>query len=522
MLKFAKNLEKVQKCGKGVFRLRNQRKIGIILSYIYTATHVVVNLLYVPLLLRTIGQSEYGLYQLVGSLIAYISIMESLLSAGVVRYYCKYKNENNQEKMENVLAISQRIYSFFALIVCVCGVVLIFVFKSVYSSSLTPFEMQESIIMLIFLIANIIINIMNYVYVAVITANEKFIFLKVISILSTIVQPAIVFLLIKKYPYAIVIVISVVLINLIVAFARRIYATKVLNATIHYHGQDRGFVKGLFQLSSAILFALIADQIFWKADQLVIGKMLNTSAVAVYSVGSQIYMNYTPLGTAISSVFMSKLSKLYDVEKDIQSISELFIKVGRIAFLFLGLVLCGFILFGQEFILLWAGEGYKEAYYVAVIIMIPLTVDAMQNLGLTILQVMNKYGFRGKVYFIIAIINIITTVFLVKTVGIVGAAISTAISMAIGNGVIMNLYYNKLGLNIRKFWKEIIKLLPAVVIALICGVFLQKICFTNAAASLLFHIVFFVIIYVISIFVFALTRKEKSLVIKKMIRLIIR
>lgn len=91
-------------------------------------------------------------------------------------------------------------------------------------------------------------------------------------------------------------------------------------------------------------------------------------------------------------------------------------------------------------------------------------LDAMQNLGLTILQVMNKYGFRGKVYFIIAIINIITTVFLVKTVGIVGAAISTAISMAIGNGVIMNLYYNKLGLNIRKFWKEIIKLLPAVVI----------------------------------------------------------
>lgn len=494
---------------KGVFRLVNQRKIGIILSYIYTATHVVVNLLYVPLLLRTIGQSEYGLYQLVGSLIAYISIMESLLSAGVVRYYCKYKNENNQEKMENVLAISQRIYSVFSLIVCVCGVALIFAFKSLYASSLSLFEMQESIIMLVLLIANIIINIMNYVYVAVITASERFIFLKVISILSTIVQPALVYLLIKKYPYAIVIVISVVLINLLVAFVRRIYSKKVLNATIHYHGKDSEFVKGLFQLSSTILFALIADQIFWKADQLVIGKVLNTSAVAVYSVGSQIYMNYTPLGTAISSVFMSRLSKLYDVEKDIQSISELFIKVGRIAFLFLGLVLCGFILFGQDFIMLWAGEGYKEAYYVAVIIMIPLTVDAMQNLGLTILQIMNKYGFRGKVYFAIAIVNIITTVFLVKIVGIVGAAISTAISMAIGNGVIMNFYYSKLGLNMRKFWKEIIKFLPAVVIALIGGIFLQKIYFANAAISLVFHIVSFIIIYASSIFIFGLTKKRR-------------
>lgn len=507
---------------KGVFRLVNQRKIGIILSYIYTATHVVVNLLYVPLLLRTIGQSEYGLYQLVGSLIAYISIMESLLSAGVVRYYCKYKNENNQEKMENVLAISQRIYSVFSLIVCVCGVALIFAFKSLYASSLSLFEMQESIIMLVLLIANIIINIMNYVYVAVITASERFIFLKVISILSTIVQPALVYLLIKKYPYAIVIVISVVLINLLVAFVRRIYSKKVLNATIHYHGKDSEFVKGLFQLSSTILFALIADQIFWKADQLVIGKVLNTSAVAVYSVGSQIYMNYTPLGTAISSVFMSRLSKLYDVEKDIQSISELFIKVGRIAFLFLGLVLCGFILFGQDFIMLWAGEGYKEAYYVAVIIMIPLTVDAMQNLGLTILQIMNKYGFRGKVYFAIAIVNIITTVFLVKIVGIVGAAISTAISMAIGNGVIMNFYYSKLGLNMRKFWKEIIKFLPAVVISLIGGIFLQKIYFANAAISLVFHIVSFIIIYASSIFIFGLTKKEKALIFKETIKLIVR
>ena len=233
-------------------------------------------------------------------------------------------------------------------------------------------------------------------------------------------------------------------------------------------------------------------------------------------------MNYTPLGTAISSVFMSRLSKLYDVEKDIQSISELFIKVGRIAFLFLGLVLCGFILFGQDFIMLWAGEGYKEAYYVAVIIMIPLTVDAMQNLGLTILQIMNKYGFRGKVYFAIAIVNIITTVFLVKIVGIVGAAISTAISMAIGNGVIMNFYYSKLGLNMRKFWKEIIKFLPAVVIALIGGIFLQKIYFANAAISLVFHIVSFIIIYASSIFIFGLTKKEKALIFKETIKLIVR
>ena len=503
-----------------VIILKSQRKFGIILSYFYTAIHIVVNLIYVPLLLRTIGQSEYGLYQLVGSLISYLSIMESLLSAAVVRYYCKYKNENNKIKMENVLAISKKIYSFFSIIVIVCGMILIFMFKNFYASSLSKFEMQESIIMLILLIANIVINIMNYVYVAVITANEKFIFLKIISILSTILQPIIVFLMLTKYPYAFVIVIGLVLVNLVVAVTRKYYATEKLKAAIQYHGRDHEFVKGLFQLSTAILFALIADQIFWKADQLIIGKLLNTSAVAIYSVGSQIYMNYTPLGTAISSVFMSRLSKLYDVDKNMELISQLFIKVGKVAFIFLSMVLCGFILYGEEFILLWAGEGYKDAYYIAVIIMVPLTIDAMQNLGLTILQVMSKYAFRGKVYFVIAVINIITTIFLVDKIGIIGAAISTAISMAVGNGLIMNIYYHKLGLNIMQFWKEIISYLPSIVIAFGCGIVLQGFNFGTAPINLIIHILIFIIIYILSVFVFGLRNNEKILIISKIKQLI--
>ena len=66
----------------------------------------VINILYVPILLYYVGKSEYGLYQLIGSLIAYFSVMDFGLGSTIVRFYTKYKTLNDKLNMENILAIS--------------------------------------------------------------------------------------------------------------------------------------------------------------------------------------------------------------------------------------------------------------------------------------------------------------------------------------------------------------------------------------------------------------------------------
>lgn len=106
----------------------------------------------------------------------------------------------------------------------------------------------------------------------------------------------------------------------------------------------------------------IADQIFLKTDQIILAKMYNTAVVAVYAVGSQIYTNYMYAGITVASVFFPRVSKLYQEENSTQKISQLFIKVGRIAFLMCFLVLSGFVIFGKEFITLWVGSIYEPAY----------------------------------------------------------------------------------------------------------------------------------------------------------------
>lgn len=502
-----------------------QVRIGAILSIIYTVTHTIVNLLYVPVLLKWIGQSEYGLYQLVGSIIAYISVMQSLLSAGILRYYCMYKALGDEVMMENTLAISKRIYYVFSLIVVVAGLVLSIGFKKFYQSSIDQKELREAQIMIMILTANIVVNLTNFVYLAAITANERFVFLKLLDIATTILQPVVIILVIRHLPYAITVVGIQLIINLIVAVTRLIYSKKVIKVKVIYHGKDKALTKSILVFSLGVFFAALADQLFWKADQIILGKLYGTTIVAIYAVGSQMYTNYMTVGLSVSGVFLPKVTQIYNKEKNEEGLSKIFSKVGRISFLLAALILCGFTLFGQEFIALWAGEEFSEAYYVALIVMIPFTVDIIQNIGLTILQVINKYTFRGVMYFVIALINIVGTFFMAKYWGMTGAAIATAISMFIGNCLIMNVYYKCVAkLDIKNFWIEILKMLPGILLTLCLGYAIKLISISNIWIELLVHIILFVIIYSICCYFFVLNKYEKSIIlnfknkIKRMMR----
>ncbi|NMA74919.1 MAG: hypothetical protein GX963_12345, partial [Bacteroidales bacterium] len=50
----------------------NQLKAGAALSYLAMGLGYIVSIAYTPIMLRLLGQSEYGLYNLVASVVAYL------------------------------------------------------------------------------------------------------------------------------------------------------------------------------------------------------------------------------------------------------------------------------------------------------------------------------------------------------------------------------------------------------------------------------------------------------------------
>ena len=491
------------------------RQAGAVLSYVNIAVQIVVTLLYVPLLLQFVGKNEYGLYQLMGSIMAYLQIMNTTLSAGVQRFYCKYLAEGDIEKQNDVLAVSRAIYRVLSIVALLFGVITALVMTQVYSTSLTEAELRESILMLSVIIANVMVLLNNSVYSSAICGNERFVFDQGAQIVIGILQPILVCATLQFFPYALTVVVAQFVLNIFLSLAKKLYVNKNLHITIDLQRKDKNLSRQILVFSSSILLAVIADQIFWRADQFILAYFLGTSGVAIYSIGSQIFMCYMPFGTAISNVFMPRISRLYSESKDMKDISNLFINVGRIAFFVLSLVLTGFIIFGQKFIELWAGNGFEDSFWVALIVMIPFTVDLIQNIGLTILQVINKYSFRAKMYIVLAAMNIFLTIVFVDYFGIIGAASATAICMFIGNGLIMNYYYwKRIGLDIPKFWIEITKIAVPITIysAIAFAFFNYVICFSNSWLVLVLEIVIYAVVFFLVLYFFSFSVSEKKLI----------
>lgn len=494
--------------------MMSERKKGAILSYIQVVLSVAVSVIYVPVLLRYLGQSEYGLYQIVGSFFSYISVFESCMSTGVLRNYCNALGSQDKEAADVTLSMAKVIYRVMAALMVVAGVIVLFAFRSFYASSFTASELKESSAILLLLFANMMVTLLGSVYLTILTGHEKFTFLKVLAIIIQVAQPFFVILCVRKIPYAITVSTVIVVFNVLTVLMRYLYVTRKLKIRIVKKKRNRKVIGEIVGLSATILLGCIADQIFWKTDQVILGKLFSTTVVAVYSVGAQIYMMYMQFGTQIASVFYPKVSILYQEENGLQKVSDLFIRVGRATFFVILLVLSGFIIFGREFLLVWVGEGYEAAYWVAIIVMLPFSVDLAQNLGLCILQVKGQYGFRAKIYLLSALLNIITTVLFARRIGITGAALSTGISMFLTSGLIMNWFFQKrVGLNMIKFWKTTIGIISLAVLLTGAACFIKGMIWHDPVSviQLGLGILLYTIVYGAVMFLFAADPAEREL-----------
>ena len=170
---------------------------------------------------------------------------------------------------------------------------------------------------------------------------------------------------------------------------------------------------------------------------------------------------------------------------------------------------------GKQFINLWTGEEYIEAYYVAICIMVPISIPHMQDIGIDLQRAMNKHQARSVVYASIAIVNILLTIPLVRIYGIIGASFATGISLLAGNGIFMNFYYKKaLGVDIKIFWNKILRIIiPEALI----GVWFFFICRWLIIDNWLKMILMssgYIFVYIITVYCFLLTSNEKTTIKK--------
>ena len=500
----------------------NQRKAGVILSYAGEIVKILVNLVYTPIMLRLLGQSEYGLYQLVYSVVSYLSLLSLGFGSSYLRFYSRYKAQNDEDGVAKLNGMFILIFFSISVICILCGTVMVGNIRTIFGTGLTESEYATAKILMELLIINLALTFPNSVFNCSITAHEKFLFQKLLILLQNLFSPFLTLpLLIMGYG-SIGMVSVTTLLTFVLLISNMIYCFKKLHVRFAFHGLKISLFKEMWVFTFFIFLNQIIDQINWSVDKFLLGRFAGTTAVAMYGVGGQINTLYLQFSSAVSNVFVPKVNRIVAETNDNNQLTRLFTKVGRIQFMVLGLILSGFVFFGIPFVKIWAGSEYSASYAVALLLIIPVTVPLIQNLGIEIQRAKNMHKARAVVYLAIAIANMFISIPLIKLMGSAGAALGTAISLIAGNIIFMNWYYHaRIGMNMIYFWKEIAKFIPALIAPCVVGIAIMKFVNITGFVKLGVFAVVYAVVYGLSMYFLGMNEEEKQLVmgpIRKILR----
>ena len=494
--------------------MKKEIKVGAILGYVNMIVNIFVSLLYTPFMLKMMGQSEYGLYSLVASVIAYLSVLDMGFGNAMVRFVSRTqaRKEENESAVNGMFLI---LYIIIGIISLFLGWLLILKVNVIFGSSLTSGELAKSKLLILILVVNVALSFPLSVFDSYVIANEKYIYIKIFTILKSLMKPMLMTPLLFFGYKSIGITFSVAVINILYHISMFIYCIKVLKMkfTFSFKSLDKTLLKEITFYSFFVFLNIIVDNVFNNTDQIILGIVSGTAAVSIYAVASQIVQMNTQCSTVISSLFLPKITKLLETENFDKKISDLFIKVSRIQMYIMMLILFGFLVFGQYFVCWWAGRDYLDAYKIILILIIPSVVPLTQNLAISVIQAKNMHQFRSIIYVIIAVLNILISIPLAKLYQGVGAAIGSAFANLLGQIIIMNIfYYKKVGLNIPRYWKFFFQLFLQFSILSLVFLLINQFMNMNFVVYI-FEIICFISIYFVIVYV-NMDNLERSAVLK--------
>lgn len=495
------------------------RKTGVLLSYILMAVEIFSTLLFTPFLIRSLGRAEYGIYQLIMSVTAYLALLDLGVGNSVIRYMSKYRAEKDKLSQKQFLGVTTIYYFAIAIIVLIIGTILRYFLPSFFKVGLTAEEISLARKLFSVTMCTTAVSLATSGFANAVIAYERFdiskgtaIVMNIIKVLASIVA--------LKLGFSSC---GIVFIHLLVTIVTRaVYVLFIIvkeKVVPVFTGVKFSFVKEIISYSLFILLQLIATNINALSDQVLLGIFAKGASViiAVYGVGAQVLQYFKTIGSHFTSVLMPGLVRLVHSGADSKVYEKEMIRISRIVFIALGMIFTVFAFNGMDFVVLWAGEEYREAFYVAIILMFPTMLSYTEGVGYQLLQAMKKHKTPAIIQVVSALLNIVLTILLIKWKPLEGAVIGSFIALFVCELIVMNIMYKReIGISLISYFKGLLKgTLPCLLISAALGFAFNRLGLIKYGwLGFAVNCAVMVAVYAVTMLLFGMNSYEKELVFK--------
>lgn len=492
----------------------NQVKAGAVLNYVLIGVNILLGLLYTPYMLRMLGQGEFGLYSLAATVIAYLTLFDFGMGAAVVRYTSKFRAENKNEESRSMFGMFFLLYTGMGIVAFIAGLCLYFNVDNLFDHTMNVEELSRARTMILLLLVNLTVTFPMSIFNSIITAYEEFVFQKTLNILRIVLSTVVIIVLLHVGYKAVAMVVVQTVFNLSVLVLNAFYCLYRLSIRLAFQRCKLAFVKEVLMFSFWTFLSDIMLRIYYSTGQFVLGAFEGTMAVSVFALGVTLQQMYITFSGGIAGVLLPRITAMVTHENSEMQISDMFIRVGRIQYTVMSFLLSGFVLFGRQFIALWAGAGYEQVYAIALIFFFPCLIPLIQNTGIAILQARNQMKFRSVMLLCVAVASLALQIVLAQPYGAIGCAVAVGAANFIGQGVIINIHYCKVQkITIGCFWREIAKMSVVPIVMTIVGWFVVERFALDNVRKLLTGVITYSVIYIPIFWHFSMNNSERKLML---------
>ena len=373
----------------------NQIKAGAMLSYVSMGLSTIISLVYTPIMLQRLGESEFGVYQAVLPIISYLNLLSFGLGSAYVRYYSRFRAAGDKKGCAKLNGMFLTTYLFLGALVLVIGFGLSYC-DVIFGKKLTPDEIALAEKLLRIMTVNAALTFPISVFESHVTINEQYLFQKIVAMGKQVLNPLIMIpLLIIGYGSVTLTIVSLIF-TILSGILNIGYCLRKLRMPFAFHGYDFRLLREMFGFTVYVFIGIVVDNVNWSIDRQLLTWFHGSAAVTVYSIAAQLNNYFLLFGNAISNVMTPRVHRLVAEGASMRELDALFTRVGRLQFILLSCIFLGFVAIGQSFVVLWGGgEQFRIDYWTTLLLFFACLWTNVQTVGIEIQRAKNMHKFRS-------------------------------------------------------------------------------------------------------------------------------
>jgi O-antigen/teichoic acid export membrane protein len=435
--------------------------------------NILVGIVLSPFILHRLGDAAFGIWVLIFSITGYYGLFDLGIRSSVIRYVSKFTATGDIEDLAKLINTSLFIYSCIGVLSVMVTVVVSWYMDRIFR---IPFEFHSAARWLLLIVGTAVaLGFPLGIVGGFLEGLQRYDILSLTNSATTLLRAVLIVFALNHGRGLLTVAIITVVLPLIASVIRGIIALRIRPVPFGLKYVDRTTFRTMARYSLVTFSIMIATQLKFKTDELIIGTMLSAAAITYFNIGARIVDYAGNVVTALAQIFVP-MSSQSQATGNIERLRKILVAGNRMCAFTMFPICATLIILGKSIIEVWVGKKYiATSYPVLAIMIIPCTLLWAQAASGRILMGTSRHRTWAVVTLTEGICNVILSVILIRPYGIVGDALGTAIPMTFSMVLFMPRHLcRQLGVRLGTYLREAFVLPALITIPLAAVLWLMK------------------------------------------------